>query len=79
MVHRRVRGGKFKMNYDPKPCPIELGQELDVTIIDLAPSGDGRVSIRGYTILVPKAKPRDYVKIRITQVTEKNAVGQIIQ
>jgi predicted RNA-binding protein with TRAM domain len=79
MVHRRVRGGKFKIKFEPKPCPVELGQELDVTIIDLAPSGDGRSKIRGYTILVPKAKPRDCVKIRITQVDEKAAVGQIIQ
>ncbi|XHH08685.1 MAG: TRAM domain-containing protein [Candidatus Bathyarchaeia archaeon] len=78
MVHRRVRGGKFDIKFEPKPCPVELGQELEVTIIDLAPSGDGRLSIRGYSILVPKAKPRDYVKIRITSVSEKNAVGQII-
>jgi len=78
MVHRRVRGGKFKIKYEEKPCPVELGQEIDVTIIDLAPSGDGRLNIRGYIILVPKAKPRDFVKIKITQVGEKNAVGEII-
>ncbi len=78
MVHRRVRGGKFKINYEPKPCPVELGEELEVTIIDLAPSGDGRLSIRGFSIVVPKAKPRDFVKIRIIEVSEKSAVGQII-
>ncbi len=78
MVHRRVRGGKFKIKFEEKPCPVELGQELDVTIIDLAPSGDGRLSIRGYTIIVPKAKPRDCVKIKITQLDENAAVGKII-
>ncbi|MDR2719522.1 MAG: TRAM domain-containing protein [Nitrososphaerota archaeon] len=78
MVHRRVRGGKFKIKYVEKPCPVELGQEIDVTIIDLAPSGDGRLVIRGYSILVPKAKPRDCVKVKIISVGEEYAVGQII-
>lgn len=79
MVHRRVRGGKFKIKFEPKPCPVELGQELDVTIIDLAPNGDGRLSIRGCSITVPKAKPRETVKIKIISVDEKSAVGHIIQ
>ncbi|MDR2707583.1 MAG: hypothetical protein LBB87_02390 [Nitrososphaerota archaeon] len=78
MVHRRVRGGKFKIKYEEKPCPVELDQEIDVTIIDLAPNGDGRLIIRGYNILVPKAKPRDYVKIKITNIDDKNVTGQII-
>jgi predicted RNA-binding protein with TRAM domain len=78
MVHRRVRGGKFKIKYVEKLCPVELEQEIDVTIIDLAPNGDGRLTVRGYDILVPKAKPRDSVKIKIVSVDEKYAVGQII-
>jgi predicted RNA-binding protein with TRAM domain len=79
MVHRRVRGGKFKIKYEEKPCPVELGQEIDVTIVDLAPNGDGRLVMRGYNILVPKAKPREYVKIKIVHIDEKNVTGQIIQ
>ena len=78
MVHRRVRGGKFKIKYVEKPCPVELGQEIDVTIIDLAPNGDGRLVIRGYSILVPKAKPRDNVKVKIVSIGEEYAVGQMI-
>jgi predicted RNA-binding protein with TRAM domain len=78
VVHRRVRGGKFKIKYEEKPCPVELGQEIDVTIIDLAPNGDGRLILRGYSILVPKAKPREYVKIKITNINEKIITGQII-
>jgi predicted RNA-binding protein with TRAM domain len=79
MVHRRVRGGKYKINYEPKPCPFELGQELEVTIIDLAPSGDGRTKIQGYTVIVPKTKPRDYIKIKIVEIGDKTAVGQIVE
>ena len=78
MVHRRVRGGKFKIKYVEEPCPVELDQEIDVTIIDLAPNGDGRLNIRGFNILVPKAKPRDSVKIKIISVNEECAIGKII-
>ncbi|MGD0449824.1 MAG: TRAM domain-containing protein [Candidatus Bathyarchaeia archaeon] len=78
MVHRRVRGGKYKIKHVEKQCPVELGEELLVNITDVAPSGDGISKIRGCDIMVPKAKPRDCVKIRITQVGKKAAVGEII-
>jgi predicted RNA-binding protein with TRAM domain len=78
MVHRSVRGGKFKVKYENQ-CPVQLGEELEVNIIDVCPSGDGRTKIRGYSILVPKAKPGDRVKIRVTQVGEKTGIGEIIK
>jgi len=79
MVHRRVRGGKFKIKHVEKPCPVEVGEELLVNIIDLCPSGDGMSKIQGYTIVVPKAKPRECIKIKITQIGEKTAFGEIIK
>ena len=79
MVHRRVRGGKYKINYAGKPAPINVGDELEVNIIDTAPSGDGISKIRGYVIIVPKAKPRDRLKIRVTEVREKIGTGKIIE
>lgn len=79
MVHRRVRGGKYKINYAGKPAPINVGDELEVNIIDTAPSGDGISKIRGYVIIVPKAKPRDRLIIRVTEVREKIGTGKIIE
>lgn len=79
MVHRRVRGGHFEVNHVKKKCPVELGQELEVNITDVCPSGDGTSKIQGYTIMVPKAKPRDRVKIKLIHVGEKAAVGEIIE
>ena len=79
MVHRRVRGGHYTIKHVDKPCPVELGEELLVNITDLAPSGDGMSKIRGYVIMVPKAKPRDCIKIKVTQVGEKSAIGEIIE
>ena len=78
MVHRRVRGGHYKIKHVEKQCPVELGEELLVNITDVGPSGDGISKIQGCVIMVPKAKPRDCVKIKITQVGKKAAVGEII-
>jgi predicted RNA-binding protein with TRAM domain len=79
MVHRRVRGGKFKIKHVEKKCPVELGEELLVNITDLCPNGDGMSKIQGYVIMVPKAKPRDLVRIKVIQVGEKAAIGEIIK
>ena len=79
MVHRRVRGGQFKIKHVEKQCPFELGDELEVNIVDVGPNGDGRSKIQGYVITVPRAKPRQRVRIRLTQVGEKMATGEIIE
>jgi predicted RNA-binding protein with TRAM domain len=78
MVHRRVRGGKYKMNYTGQPAPVEVGDELEVNITTMHPSGAGVTSIREYTIVVPKAKPGDSVKIRVISVNGKNVTAEII-
>jgi predicted RNA-binding protein with TRAM domain len=79
MVHRRVRGGKFKIKHVEKQPPVTLGEELEVNITDICPNGDGMSIIQRYVIMVPKAKPRDRVKIKVTQVGEKSAIGEIIK
>ena len=79
MVHRRVRGGHFKIKHVEKQCHVELGDELEVNIIDTCPNGDGMTKIQGYIIQVPKAKPRERVKVKIIQVGKKEATGEIIK
>ena len=56
-----------------------MGDELEVNITDLCPSGDGTSMIQGYIIQVPKAKPRDHVKVKIVSVGKKTAIGEIIK
>jgi predicted RNA-binding protein with TRAM domain len=79
MVHRRVRGGKFKVKTTPSPSPVAVGDELEVNIIDRMPSGDGFSNIQGYTIIVPKAKPGERVNVRITAIEKKTATAEIIE
>jgi predicted RNA-binding protein with TRAM domain len=61
-----------------KRCPVEIGDELEVNIYDICPNGDGMSKIQGYIIQVPKAKPRERLKIKITKVDQKAATGEII-
>jgi predicted RNA-binding protein with TRAM domain len=79
MVHRRVRGGKFKVKKSPAPSPVEVGDELEVNIIDRMPSGAGFSNIQGYLIIVHKAKPGERVNVRITSVEKKTATAEIIE
>ncbi len=79
MVHRRVRGGHYKIKHVEKQCPVGLEDELEVNIIGVSPSGDGMSKIQGYVIIVPRTKPRDRVKIKITKVGKKVAIGEIIK
>ena len=62
-----------------RKCPVEVGDELDANITDISPSGDGITRIQGFTISIPKAKPRQRLKIRIVHVGEKTAKGEIIK
>ncbi len=79
MVHRRVRGGKYKVKKSPSPSPVMVGDELEVNIIDRMPSGAGFSNIQGYTIIVPRAKPGERVNVRITAVDKKTVTAEIIE
>jgi predicted RNA-binding protein with TRAM domain len=61
-----------------KRIPVEVGDELEVNITDVSPSGNGLSKIQGYVIHVPNAKPRERVRIKINQVGDKTANGDII-
>ena len=82
MSYSRRHGGSYEGRRGHgkgfKRCPVELGEELEVNITDLSPKGDGMTKIQGYVIHVPNAKPRDHVKIKITQIGEKAANAEIV-
>jgi predicted RNA-binding protein with TRAM domain len=43
------------------------------------PERDGMSKIQGFVVQVPKAKPRERVKVKINQVGKKAAIGEIIK
>ena len=83
MGYSRRQGGSYEGRRGHgkgfKRCPVELGKELEVDIIELSPKDEGIARVQGFVIHVPNAKPGDHVKIKITRVGSKAANAEIIQ
>ena len=59
--------------------PVEVGKEYDVSITDTSRRGDGIAKIDGFVVFVSGAKQGQNVRIKVTQVSERFASGQIVQ
>ena len=68
-------GGGFRSF---KPKPVEVGKEYDVTISEISRRGDGIAKIDGYVIFVAGAKQGWQGKIKVTQVANRFATGQVV-
>ena len=77
--HRKSPDKKHAHCRIVKVSPVEVGDELEVNIIEIAPNGDGLTRIQGYVITVHGAKPRDRVKVQITRVGAKTGEAKIIE
>jgi predicted RNA-binding protein with TRAM domain len=69
-------GGGFRSF---KPKPVEVGKEYDVTISDVSRRGDGIAKIDGFVIFVAGAKQGQQVRIKVTQVSNRYASGQLVE
>jgi len=59
--------------------PVEVGKEYNVTISDTSRRGEGIARIEGFVVFVPGTKNGQKVRIRVTQVSERFASGQVVQ
>jgi predicted RNA-binding protein with TRAM domain len=59
--------------------PVEVGKEYNVTISDTSKRGEGIARIEGFVVFVPGTKQGDNVRIKVTQVSERFASGQVVQ
>lgn len=73
----RRGGGGMKPNYF-LPKPVKVGDEVDVTIEAQASKGDGIAKKDGFVIFVKDAKQGQAVKVRITDVRARFALGEMI-
>lgn len=58
--------------------PIKPGDEVDVTIEAVAAKGDGIAKINGFVVFVKNAAKGEKVKVRITDVKTRFAIGEKI-
>jgi len=76
---RERRGGmNIKSNYF-LPKPVKVGDEVEVTVEAVASKGDGIAKKDGFVIFIKGAKEGDKVKVRISDVKARFAIGDIIQ
>jgi len=62
-----------------KPKPVEVGKEYDVTISDISRRGDGIAKIDGFVIFVTGGKQGQSAKIKVTQVSNRYAMGTVVE
>ena len=58
--------------------PVEEGKEYDVTIDAQGAKGDGIAHIDGFVVFVPGVKVGETVKVRITALRNRFAIGEKI-
>jgi predicted RNA-binding protein with TRAM domain len=68
----RGRSGSFNK-------PVEIGKEYNVSISEVSRRGDGLTRIEGFVVFVPGTKQGQNVRIKITQVSDRFATGQVVQ
>ncbi len=72
------RGG-FGGGFDSFKKPVEVGKEYDVTISDTSRRGEGIAKIDGFVIFVPGTKQGQTARIKISQVSNRYATGQVVE
>ena len=73
---RREERRGFTPRFPPKP--VEIGKEYDVEIQETSRRGEGVTRIKGLVTFIPKAKPGDNIKIRITKISRRFAEAEIV-
>ncbi|MDE1797791.1 MAG: TRAM domain-containing protein [Candidatus Micrarchaeota archaeon] len=61
------------------PKPVKVGDEIEVTIEAVAAKGDGIAKKDGFVIFIKGAQQGQTCKIRITDVRQRFAVGELVQ
>ena len=60
------------------PKPVERGAEYEVDIKEVSKRGDGVARIKGFVVFVPNTKTGDHVKIRISKVSRRFAIAEVV-
>ena len=69
------RSGGFGGGFEK---PVKEGEEYDVEISEVGSRGDGIAKIKNFIIFVPGTQKGEKVRIRISQVKAKSAVGEVV-
>jgi len=51
--------------------PVDIGEEMDVTIEAVGEKGDGVAKVKGFVLFIPGVKQGERCRVRITKVLQK--------
>jgi predicted RNA-binding protein with TRAM domain len=57
---------------------MEIGDEFEVSIFDVAPNGEGVAKIKNYPVFIKNVKLNDRVKVRITGFNAGTADAELV-
>jgi len=69
----------FYIHSQMRPSPVEEGKVYDAKIEDMGREGDGLARIENFVVFVPGTKVGDQVKVRITKVLRRMAIGEVVK
>jgi len=73
----RERSGPRNFNRWPQtPKPFKIGDVIDLEIESIGEKGDGVRKINGFVVFVKDVNQGDNVKVKITNIMRKFAVGE---
>jgi len=72
------RGRGFGGPREDIPKPIKVGEEYDVKIDEVGSKGDGIARIKNFVVFVSGAKQGESIRIKITDVRNRFAIGEKI-
>jgi len=73
----RDRRGPRNFERRPEtPKPFKIGDVIDLTIESIGEKGDGVGKVNGFVVFVKDVKEGDNVKVKITNIMRKFAVGE---
>jgi predicted RNA-binding protein with TRAM domain len=56
---------------------MDIGDEYEVEIFDIAPNGEGVAKIKNYPVFIKNAKLNERIKVRITSLNAGSADAEI--
>jgi predicted RNA-binding protein with TRAM domain len=72
--YRGGRGGGGGRSFPPKP--VEVGKVYDLEVTDTSKRGEGVAKYEGLVVFIPGAKPGQSLKVKITRVGPRFAIGE---
>ncbi|MBN2252174.1 MAG: TRAM domain-containing protein [Kosmotogaceae bacterium] len=60
------------------PCPVKIGEEYDIEIMEMGSRGDGVTRIKNFVVFVNGAKVGEKIRIKITDIRGRFAVAEKI-